>query len=220
MTARPRDSWRQPSSRSSAGAARPATLSSSGWQQAQQALVDRPLSATRACSRSPPRPSRAVAPVRAHQPSALAETTKSAAARPPRTQARERKDARRRTTAGTDRSARTIVGTPWERRGPRMPWRSSLSRRALPCRQKGAILCCQTGLQVRHFVSCHALAGQVAPAPDGSQQLLLDIMGSHCQPKLIRIKNNALCDDMPHSATQHHFLECRVEKDQPRGRER
>lgn len=138
MTARPRDSWRQPSSRSSAGAARPAALSSSGWQQAQQALVDRPLSATRACSRSPPRPSRTVAPVRAHQPSALAETTKSAAARPPRTQARERKDARRRTTAGTDRSARTIVGTPWERRGPRMPWRSSLSRRALQCRQKGS----------------------------------------------------------------------------------
>ena len=138
MTARPRDSWRQPSSRSSAGAARPATLSSSGWQQAQQALVDRPLSATRACLRSPPRPSRAVAPVRAHQPSALAETTKSAAARPPRTQARERKGARRRTTAGTDRSARTIVGTRWERRGPRMPWRSSLSRRALQCRQKGS----------------------------------------------------------------------------------
>lgn len=138
MTVRPRDSWRQPSSRSSSGAARPATLSSPERQQTQQALVDRPLSATRACSRSPPRPLQAAAPVRAHQPSALAETPKSAAARPPRTRARERKDARRRTTAGTDRSARTIVGTRWERRGPRMPWRSSLSRRALQCRQKGS----------------------------------------------------------------------------------
>ncbi len=138
MTVRPRDSWRQPSSRSSSGAARPATLSSPERQQTQQALVDRPLSATRACSRSPPRPLQAAAPVRAHQPSALAETPKSAAARPPRTQARERKNARRRTTAGTDQSARTIVGTRWERRGPRMPWRSSLSRRALQCRQKGS----------------------------------------------------------------------------------
>lgn len=138
MTVRPRDSWRQPSSRWSSGAARPATLSSPERQQTQQALVDRPLSATRACSRSPPRPLQAAAPVRAHQPSALAETPKSAAARPPRTQARERKNARRRTTAGTDQSARTIVGTRWERRGPRMPWRSSLSRRALQCRQKGS----------------------------------------------------------------------------------
>mgnify|MGYP007060842842 FL=1 len=138
MTVRPRDSWRQQSSRSSSGAARPATLSSPEWQQTQQALVDQPLSATRACSRSPPRPLQAAAPVRAHQPSALAETPKSAAARPPRTQARERKNARRRTTAGTHQSARTIVGTRWERRGPRMPWRSSLSRRALQCRQKGS----------------------------------------------------------------------------------
>lgn len=50
----------------------------------------------------------------------------------------------------------------------------SVAESTLPCRQKGAILCRQRRLHVRHFVSCQALVCQVAPGLNGSRQLLVN----------------------------------------------